>query len=213
MRHLTVIVDPGDRRLVSVFDSLDPDRVRREYLHHYNLLTDGTVVMLYQFRGDFDHARAIFDASPDVVHYDIPEQEDGFVYLHCKMNESLGGILSAVQQSEIIMTMPIEFLDDERLRVTFIGEHKPLQQILAKSAEFVDIEIEQVSEYGSEDRLSSALTERQQEILKVAVEQGYYEVPRQATIRDIADAMELSQATVGEHLQKIESRVLSGSVY
>ncbi|WP_368411824.1 helix-turn-helix domain-containing protein [Haladaptatus halobius] len=92
--------------------------------------------------------------------------------------------------------------------------HQCLRLFLSsKAAEFVDIEIERVSEYGSEDRLSSALTERQREILKVAVEQGYYEVPRQATIRDIADAMELSQATVGEYLQKIEARVLSASVH
>lgn len=212
MRRLTVVVDPGDRRLVSVFDTLDSERVKREYLHHYNLLSDGTVIMIFQFRDDLDYARAIFDASPDIIYYDIPDQGDGLVYLHCEMNESLRGILSAVQQSEIIMTMPIEFLDDDRLRVTFIGEYKPLQRILDKAAEFVDIEIERVSEYRSEDRLTSMLTDRQQEILNTAVERGYYDVPRQATIRDIADALELSQATVGEHLQKIESRVLSGSV-
>ncbi len=190
---------------------LDSERVKREYLHHYNLLTDGTVVMLYQLRGDLDHARAVFDESPDVLHYDIPEQGNGLIYLHCEMNESLAGILSALQQSEVIMTMPIEFLDDDRLRVTFIGEHEPLQRILNQLAEFVDIEIERVSEYGSADRLSSVLTERQREILTAAVEIGYYEVPRHATIRDVADALELSQATVGEHLQKIEARVLSGS--
>ncbi|GAA0254355.1 helix-turn-helix domain-containing protein [Haladaptatus pallidirubidus] len=168
--------------------------------------------MLFQFRDDLDYARTVFDASSDVIHYNIPEQGNGLVYLHCEMNESLGGILSAVQQSEIIMAMPIEFLDDDCLRVTFIGEHESLHRILDKSAEFADIEIERVNEYGSEDRLSSVLTDRQQEILTAAVERGYYEVPRQATIGDIADAMELSQATVGEHLQKIESRVLTGSV-
>ena len=212
MRRLTVVVDPGDRRLVSVFDILDSERVKREYLYHYNLLSDGTVIMIFQFRGDLDYARAVFDASPDIIYYDIPDQGDGLVYLHCEMNESLRGILSAVQQSEIIMTMPIEFLDDDRLRVTFIGEYKPLQRILDKAAKFVDIEIERVSEYRSEDRLTSILTDRQQEILNTAVERGYYDVPRQVTIRDIADALELSQATVGEHLQKIEARVLSGSV-
>ncbi|MFB9807070.1 helix-turn-helix domain-containing protein [Haladaptatus pallidirubidus] len=169
--------------------------------------------MLFQFRDNLDYARAVFNDHPDVIHYDIPEQGDGIVYLHCKMNESLGGILSAVQKSEVIMTMPIEFLDDDRLRVTFIGEHESLHRILDKSAEFIDIEIERVSEYGSEDRLSSVLTDRQREILNVAIEQGYYEVPRQATIGDIADALELSQATVGEHLQKIEARVLSVSVH
>ena len=56
------------------------------------------------------------------------------------------------------------------------------------------------------------LTDRQHEILTIAVEQGHYEVPRRATINDIADEMGLSQATVGEHLQKIEARILSRAV-
>ena len=212
MRRLTVVLDPGDRKLISVFDAMDEERVKREYLHHYNLLIDQTVVILYQLRGDLDHARAVFDASPDVLHYDIPEQEDGLVYLHCNVSEPLDGLLSALQESEVVMTMPIEFLSDDRLRLTFIGEHEPLQRILNMTAEYTDIEIERIDEYGSEDHLSSMLTDRQREILTAAVERGYYEVPRQATIRDIADEVGLSVATVGEHLQKIEARILSGSV-
>lgn len=153
----------------------------------------------------------MFDASPDVIHYDIPKQDDGLVYLHCEMNESLTALLSVLQESEVIMAIPVEFLSDDRLRLTFIGQHEPLQRILNRISEFVEIEIEQIGEYGSEGRLGSVLTDRQREILTAAVE-GYYEVPRQATIRDIADEIGLSQATVGEHLQKIEARVLSGSV-
>lgn len=77
MRCLTVLAGPGERRLVSVFDTLDKERVKREYLHHYNPLSDGTVVLLYQLRGDLDYAQAVFDASPSVIQYDIPEQENG----------------------------------------------------------------------------------------------------------------------------------------
>ena len=187
MRRLTVIVDPGDHRLVSVFGTLDSERVKREYLHHYNLLTDGTVVMLFQFRGDFDYARTVFGASSSVIQYDIPEQEDSLVYLHCEMNEALTSLLSTLQKSEAIMAMPVEFLSDDRLRLTFIGEHEPLQRILGRVSEFVDIEIERIGEYGSEGRLSSVLTDRQKEILTIAIELGYYEIPRRTTIQDIAN--------------------------
>ncbi|MFB9806579.1 helix-turn-helix domain-containing protein [Haladaptatus pallidirubidus] len=56
------------------------------------------------------------------------------------------------------------------------------------------------------------LTDRQREVMDVALDLGYYDVPRQATHRDIADRMGLSVGTVGEHLQKIESRVFKGIV-
>ncbi|GAA0243195.1 hypothetical protein [Haladaptatus pallidirubidus] len=74
---------------------------------------------------DHDHERPGFQGNPNILHYDIPNQEDGLVYLHCEMNESLTALLSAVQQSEVYMAMPIEFLSDDHLRLTFIEEHKP----------------------------------------------------------------------------------------
>ena len=40
---------------------------------------------------------------------------------------------------------------------------------------------------------------------------GSYDVPRGATHRDIADRLGLSVGTVGEHLQKVESRVFAST--
>jgi predicted DNA binding protein len=44
-------------------------------------------------------------------------------------------------------------------------------------------------------------------VLDVALDLGYYEVPRRATHRDVAEQMDLSVGTVTEHLQKVEARV------
>ncbi|WP_227357143.1 helix-turn-helix domain-containing protein [Haladaptatus salinisoli] len=184
----------------------------REYLYHFNLLDDGTVVLLYQLQGDLDHARATFAASSTVIHYDVPEQGNGLTYLHCEMQEPLTSFLSILHETDVLMPMPVQFLSDDRLRVKFIGDYKPLQRILERVSEFVDIEIEQAGEYVSPGHLNSVLTDRQHEILSTAIEYGYYEVPRQATIQEIADGLGLSQATVGEHLQKIEARILSQAV-
>ncbi|WP_227377844.1 helix-turn-helix domain-containing protein [Haladaptatus halobius] len=172
----------------------------------------GQLSFSINFRGDLDHARATFDASSAVIHSDVPEQGDGLAYLHCEMREPLTSFLAILHESDVLMPMPVKFLSDDRLRVKFIGEHKPLQRILERVSEFVDIEIEQTGEYVSQGHLDSVLTDRQREILSIAIEHGYYEVPRQATIREIADGVGLSQATVGEHFQKIESRILSQAV-
>ena len=72
------------------------------------------------------------------------------------------------------------------------------------------MELEQLSDYDPELReLSSLLTDRQQEILDTATDLGYYRVPREATHEDIAADLDLSTTTVGEHLRKIEARMLS----
>jgi predicted DNA binding protein len=51
------------------------------------------------------------------------------------------------------------------------------------------------------------LTTRQQEILQVAVEAGYYSNPRGATHEDIANTIGIAPTTVGDHLREIESKV------
>jgi hypothetical protein len=81
MRYMTVVVDSDENGLVSVFDSMDSDTVIREYLHHFNVLADETVVLLYQLRGALDHARTIFEENANVLQYDVPEHGNGLVYL------------------------------------------------------------------------------------------------------------------------------------
>ena len=46
----------------------------------------------------------------------------------------------------------------------------------------------------------------------MAVEHGYYEIPRRATHEDIADELGCAPSTVDEHLRKAESRILTSLV-
>lgn len=57
------------------------------------------------------------------------------------------------------------------------------------------------------NRLFDTLTDRQQTVLRAAVECGYYRTPRDATIDDVAEAVNCAPDTAGEHLRKIEARV------
>ena len=210
MRYITIIVDLREAPASSDTTLGTESTVTRECMHHFNALSDGTVVMLNQFRGDLDQVRTSLNEDANVLRYDVPEHGNGLAYIHCVMREPLKSILPIFQESEIIIDTPLEFLSDDRIRVTCIGEHETLCQVYDTTAEIVDVEIERTGEYQSESRrLSSLLTERQREVLATAIEQGYYEVPRHATIPDIAEELDLSIATVGEHLQKVEATMLS----
>jgi predicted DNA binding protein len=52
------------------------------------------------------------------------------------------------------------------------------------------------------------LTERQMNTLKTAVEMGYFDTPRRASIKDVADRLKVSPSTAVEHLRKAEKKVL-----
>ena len=52
------------------------------------------------------------------------------------------------------------------------------------------------------------LPHKQRMVLDKAIEMGYYSRPRGCTQRDIANAMNIKQATVSEHLQSAESKII-----
>lgn len=54
------------------------------------------------------------------------------------------------------------------------------------------------------------LTERQRELMQVAIAQGYYEVPRRVTLTKLAERLHVSKSTLSETLARAERRVLEG---
>jgi predicted DNA binding protein len=52
------------------------------------------------------------------------------------------------------------------------------------------------------------LTERQMGTLKAAVDMGYFDTPRRASIKDVARGLKISPSTAVEHLRKAEKKVL-----
>ena len=52
------------------------------------------------------------------------------------------------------------------------------------------------------------LTDRQQALVAAAVEQGYYDTPRECSLTELADAVGLAKSTTSETLHRAEERVM-----
>jgi predicted DNA binding protein len=61
------------------------------------------------------------------------------------------------------------------------------------------------------DQLFENVTDRQQAALRLALESGYYEQPRQATLRDLAEQTAVARSTYEEHLRKAENKLLTNA--
>lgn len=85
-------------------------------------------------------------------------------------------------------------------RLSELGEH--LEDV------GIEYSLESVVEIGSTeaDRL---LTARQREVLTVALEAGYYAVPREATLTDVAETLGVSKSTCSDILHRCESSILT----
>ncbi|MEM3948551.1 MAG: helix-turn-helix domain-containing protein [Zestosphaera sp.] len=57
--------------------------------------------------------------------------------------------------------------------------------------------------------LPPSLSEYELQVLRIAFEEGYFEWPRRVRLEDLASKMDISKATVAEHLRKALKKVLS----
>jgi DNA-binding CsgD family transcriptional regulator len=196
---------PADRALV------EADAVERVAIHHFNRLDDGTVALLYQLRGDPDLARSVLDAHPDVLAASIAQTgTELHAYVHFDPAAAVSDIFQLPQEYSLVVDTPVECLPDGSIRVAVIGPRQLLTDALDLVPEAVTVELESMQAYEPDARrLYSTLTDRQREILRTAVSVGYYDVPRRATYEDVAAELDLAPVTVGEHLRKVESRVLT----
>lgn len=53
------------------------------------------------------------------------------------------------------------------------------------------------------------LTDRQQEVLEAAHQAGYFEIPRQCTLKDLARRFDIDKSTVSEILRRAEGRLVA----
>ncbi|WP_136717303.1 helix-turn-helix domain-containing protein [Halorientalis salina] len=194
--------------------SSHPD-ITHEGIQNITLLGDGTVLMLTRLRGDLERARTILEERDDIRHCEVFGTDEGYAYIHAEATDVVRQLLTVEREHEVLISTPIEFAesegaDGEELRVTLLGDDRTLQRVVSNAPDAVDIRLEETGEYQPNlDEVAALLTERQREILGTAVEMGYYEVPRGTTQREVADALGLAPGTVTEHLQKIESKVLT----
>jgi predicted DNA binding protein len=214
MRYATVVIADEDDGLQPADAALTAEpTVTRDAIHQINLLSDGTCVSLYSVRGDLERAAEILAELPDVIAHDVSGGREGLAYIHFRPTETVTRLLEIVQDNEIVLKTPIDCIDGGGVRVTLVGDDEVIQRAVGEVPDAVRLHLEGIGDYHPDsEQLFSVLTERQQEILEAAVDLGYYREPREATHADIARAVGVSAGTVGEHLRKVEGKVLSSLV-
>lgn len=212
MRYITFVIIPPDGGLT------DTDRafgtapnIARRSIQHINRLADGTAVVIFELDGDIDAVEEILDTEPEVLEYNFTQtRENHHVYIHLETNEIISELLTIPNEHELVVDTPMVYTHRGGLRVTIIGEESVFREAMPDIPASLRFKLEQLGEYEpTTERLFSLLTDRQQEILQEAIRQGYYEVPRQVTHQDVAQTLECSGGTVGEHLRKIEAKLLN----
>jgi predicted DNA binding protein len=94
---------------------------------------------------------------------------------------------------------------DGKLEWTLLGSDSMVKSLLKElEEEQVVAEVVRISKLEEEEEL----TARQENILQIALEKGYFEFPKKLTLRQLAKVLDISPATLTEILRRGQKRVL-----
>jgi predicted DNA binding protein len=210
MRFVSFKIRPEDRWFHPIDERIASEtEMRHGPIHNIDMLEDGSVVTLYEVHGGKDRVDELLALEDHHSSETVAAERSTFVYTHYEPSPEVAALLEIAKTSPILIELPITFSDDNEIEVVIVGHADAIQETFTAAPESVQIVVEKTGNYRpNRQRLFAELTDRQQEILRTALEMGYYENPREATYGQIADALGCTATTVGEHLRKIERQVL-----
>lgn len=183
--------------------------VTRKQIHYINVLEGDSMVTLFEVKGDLDRAVEILEERSDVFTVDLAGNRDGVLYIHLETVDPSRSLAKLIDQKHIVPEYPLRYTD-RGITLTLVGTEDALQEAAMEFSSLVRTELVQRGEYQQElDNIARLLTDRQAELLKVAIEMGYFEIPRNATYNEIGERVGVNPSTVSEHLQRVESKILS----
>lgn len=215
MRYVTARLSPAGSAFGTAEQQVAAaDSITRVSIHHVNVLDDGTVVMLEEFRGEADRLDEIYAGRSEVLAYDIAETDGALrLYVHFRANDTVTELLELPQRHGVLVDTPMAYADDGSLRITVIGTQSEIRELVADVPEDLTVGIEELGEYEpEEERLFARLTDQQRATLRLAVERGYFDVPRRATAADLAEELDVSASAVSTQLRRIERSILTSVV-
>ena len=212
MRYLTARVRPAEGQAFHPLGeelAADPS-VGREAIHHVELLPDDTVLLFGEGSGDRARYEEILRDSPSVVDFLVSGEGKWMAVSRFEPTETVRRALELQRESDVVIETPIRFDADGSFRVTYLGSDASLRDLFGEVGEdgTLAFDVVETGEYRPDEAaFARLLTARQREVLDAAVDVGYYDAPRRATLDDVAAAVGIASTTAGEHLRKVEARV------
>ncbi|KTG09007.1 DNA-binding protein [Haloprofundus marisrubri] len=214
MKHLRVRITAGGREadIHPMYDLwANAPFIERATALQWNYTGDAFGILHFAVGDAAAFENAIADI-PEVLDYDIETAgADAFyVYIRDATTNELSDLFGPITHGGLVVVPPIRYHEDGTVTFSVFGPDSEIQHAVESVPDVVDVTIEEISGLTSMAAvLETQLSRRQREAVDVAVELGYYEVPRKSNTKDIAAVLECSPSTAAEHLRKAESKLIS----
>lgn len=171
-----------------------------------------TVTTLTWYDGD---RRAVADLLEGVdslaTRHLVPGDGGTYAFVHQTAYELDEAVMDLVTSARAVFPPPVVFHDDGDALFEAVGEADALADLYAALDDELDATVERVEPF-TRGGTPAPTTDRQRAALETAVSLGYYDVPRTATVSDVAAELDCARSTAGELLRKAEAAVLTDHV-
>jgi predicted DNA binding protein len=189
----------------------ETDAVSRESLITWNLTPDGVEYALFYVEGDLDRYRERIADVDSVVECNLTRVDEGSFYSYVcqETRDAEEALRAAFAERNLVIVPPITY-DDQGMHLSIVGAGDDLTAMVEAVPESIDVTVEGVGDYDRRHGTPAAeLTERQLEAVGAAVELGYYAVPRECSLDEVAEALDCAPSTASTLLRKAERGVMT----
>jgi hypothetical protein len=174
-------------------------------------VTGGDREMLERALADADDAGeyALLGVAGDTRRYQI--------HPALSLDEQLGNALDDLSGLEALATAEATI---ERIEVTPTGwtqtgwfaDREAFDQFRAFWQRNVGFRLHRLTRDDESEPPGDGLTDRQREALRIAYELGYFEIPRRATLEDVAAELDISASSASERLRRAQTQLIEETV-
>lgn len=214
MKYLDVRIRLPDRMLHPMQEFIRyEDYVEYEAMLAWRVRPDEDVeYALYYVEADLESYREAVEEVETVLDCRITPIDDTSAHVWAceETRPETQAWREAFTDRQLIVVPPIRFDDEAAMDMTIVGDGSDIHDTIESVPPEVDVTVKEI---GSYDRrggtLAGTLTDRQLAAAETALRLGYYEVPRDATLEEIADALDCAESTASVLLRRAERDLLS----
>lgn len=213
MKHVRLELSAGGREgeIHPMYDLLaNGDCVTRVKTTHWNVTGDELGIMHF-VHGDMEAFETELQAIDSVLEYELTrvDEESFYAYLRSVPTEAASELFGTLTQGRLIVIHPVEWHEDGTQSISVVGSSAEIQNVVDGVPAPVECRVREIG--GLEraaEAVKSQLSDRQLEAVESAIELGYYDIPREASVEDVAEDIGCARSTAAEHLRKTESKIL-----
>ncbi len=161
---------------------------------------------LFELTGDVDVEAVLreIEKNPNICRIELSKLEDGVVMGYVSTQKCVA--CKALTGSDCFLS-EAKMLDDGWVLWSLLSDRtgSAADVISRLKKEGCEVELKKMTRLSRKNRM----TARQEEVLKMAFRNGYYDYPKKVTIKDLANRLGVSPSTVAEILQRAEKKVIA----